>query len=150
VLKSLKAIFKADEQETPSNEHELKLAAATLMFELVRSDGQVDQVELAQMRKILREEFVLDETELDELFDQAETTALEAISLHSFTREICDNWGNEKRLKLLEYLWILAFADEKIDAHERHLVRKVAGLLYLNEGEIRLSREAAKKHLGLI
>ena len=52
-------------------------------------------------------------------------------------------------MKLLEYLWVLALADERIDPHERHLVRKVAGLLYLNEKQIMQSRENAKRQLGI-
>ncbi|NND00635.1 MAG: TerB family tellurite resistance protein, partial [Gammaproteobacteria bacterium] len=54
-----------------------------------------------------------------------------------------------KRQKLLEYLWIIALADREIDRHERHLVRKIASLLYLNESEIVQSRELARAQLHL-
>ena len=149
MLKSFKTLFKVDQVPRQPTEQELKLASATLMYEVIRSDGQVDQVELEHMNQILRQEFKLNDEELDKLFTQAEETAHEAISLQGFTREICDNWGNEKRVKLLEYLWILALADEHIDPHERHLVRKISGLLYLNEAEVRNAREAAKKHFEM-
>lgn len=149
MLKSFKTLFKADKEKREPSDQELKLAAATLMFEVIRSDGRIDQVELIYMSDILRQEFKLNDDELDELFKQAKETAHEATSLQGFTREICDSWGNAKRAKLLEYLWMLALADDQIDPHERHLVRKVAGLLYLNEAEVRSSREAAKKQLGI-
>lgn len=149
MLKSLKKLVNiSNEQEKKSTDLELKLAAATLMYEVIRADGQVDEVELASMRDILRAEFKLDVAEYDELFKQAQQTAQDAISLHSFTREICESWGNAKRAELLEYLWMLALADERIDPHERHLVRKVASLLYLNESELMQSRERAKQRLG--
>ena len=149
MFKSLKELFKSDKQKKQPSDHDLRLAAATLMFELIRSDGRVDRVELVYMGEILRREFKLNQEELDELFKMAKESAHEATSLQGFTREICDNWGNAKRLKLLEYLWMLALSDETIDPHERHLVRKVAGLLYLNETEIVLAREQAKAQLGL-
>ena len=149
MFKSIKELFQRDSISKEPNDGQLKLAAATLMFELIRSDGQIDSAELASMRDILKREFELDEEGVETLFKQAEESAYEAISLQGFTREICDNWGNEKRLKLLEYLWILAMADNVIDRHERHLVRKVAGLLYLNDNEIIIARENAKKQLGL-
>jgi len=79
----------------------------------------------------------------------ARKSAHEATSLQGFTREICDNWGNAKRVRLLEHLWIIALADKTIDANERHLVRKVAGLLYLNEMQIVQARENAKQKLGI-
>lgn len=101
------------------------------------------------MSGILQREFSLAEDELAALSDLAKTTAQEAISLQGFTREICEHWDNPKRLKLLEYLWLLALADEKIDPHERHLVRKVAGLLYLTDTEIIVARENAKQQLGI-
>jgi len=149
VLKSLRKLVKTPVKSEANDDQELKLAAATLMFEMIRSDGQVDRVELDQMGALLQREFKLGEEELAQLFKQAEDTAQNAISLQGFTREICDNWGNEKRLKLLEYLWMLALADERVDPHERHLVRKVAGLLYLNDAEINQSRERAKQQLSV-
>jgi len=122
------------------------LAAATLMCELIRSDGQIDDIEMHNMKRILKTQFALSNEDVDALIEHAQTSANEAISLQGFTREICNNWGNEQRLKLLEYLWILAMSDDVIDRHERHLVRKLAGLLYLNEHEISVARERAKQH----
>lgn len=149
MLKSLRKLVKAPAKPKDKDELELKLAAATLMFEVIRSDGRVDKVELIYMGELLQREFKLSEDELAELFKQAKDTAHQATSLQGFTREICENWGNSKRAKLLEYLWILALSDDRIDPHERHLVRKVAGLLYLNEAQIVQSREMAKRQLGV-
>lgn len=149
MLNKLKTLFKKAKVDQQPSDQDLKLAAATLMFEVVRSDGVIDQVELEQMGEILQREFKLNQDEVDELFELAKDTADQAISLQGFTRDICDNWGNAKRMKLLEYLWMLALADETIDPHERHLVRKVGGLLYLNDAEVAQSREQAKRQLGL-
>jgi uncharacterized tellurite resistance protein B-like protein len=149
VFKSLKELFKSDVSKKQPSDHDLKLAAATLMFELIRADGRIDRVELVYMGDILRREFELNQEQLDELFEMAKESAHEATSLQGFTREICDNWGNPKRIKLLEYLWILALSDETVDPHERHLVRKVAGLLYLTDKETAIARENAKSQLGL-
>lgn len=149
MFKSFKELFKSENNKKEPSDHDLRLAAATLMFELIRSDGRVDRVELVYMSDILRREFKLNQQELDELFALAKDSAHEATSLQGFTREICENWGNAKRLKLLEYLWVLALSDETVDPHERHLVRKVAGLLYLNDAEIVVAQENAKAQLGL-
>lgn len=149
MLKSLKDIFKSGGQSKEPSEHQLKLAAATLMFEVIRSDGRIDKVELIYMSEILRREFKLADQEIDELCALAKESAYEATSLQGFTRQICDNWGSAKRMKMIEYLWMLAFADDKIDPHERHFVRKVAGLLYLSETQIQQSRVLAKRELGI-
>lgn len=149
MLKSLQELFnRSVEDQNKDQKLDVKLAAATLMFELVRSDGRIDELEMSNMREILTRQFELTESDFKALFTLAEKNANEAISLYEFTREICDNWDNQKRVQLLENLWLLALSDNVIDPHERHLVRKVAGLLYINEAQIIQSRESAKQILG--
>ena len=134
--------------ENHASDTDLKLAAATLMLEVVRADGEVQDTEIATMRKLLRQQFSLDEADIDNMLELAHASSDDAISLQGFTREICNNWGNAKRLRLLEHLWQIALADETIDAHERHLIRKLAGLLYLNDSEVARAKAAARINLG--
>jgi len=147
VFKSIKELFSNSALNEPDDK-QIQLAAATLMFELIRSDGNIDDAELSSLNNILISEFELSDEECQILTEQARQSAEDAISLQGFTRQICDHWGNEKRLQLLEYLWMLSLADKHIDRHERHLVRKVAGLLYLNDSEIVLAQEKAKLRLS--
>ena len=153
MFKSLQDFFTKTTNEAQVSEkeaeHQLQLAAAALMFELVRSDGDIDKVELVYMAEILRKQFGLTNEELDTLFNLSKKKADDATDLHSFTRQICDKWGNAKRMKLIENLWLIALADKTIDAGERHLVRKVAGLLYMTEMQIVQSRENAKRQLNI-
>jgi len=92
----------------------------------------------------LGQQFELSTEQIEALYEDAQQSAKDATDLHSFTRTICDNWDNEQRLKLLENMWQLSLADNNIDTHERHLVRKVAGLLHLTEAQIIRSRESAR------
>ena len=148
MFKTIKDLFSANVVSGQPDKHQLEIAAATLMFELIRSDGDIASSELLSLEKILENEFSLNENERALLTEQAKQSAEQAISLHSFTREICNQWNNEQRIQLLEYLWILALADNHIDAHERHLIRKIAGLLYLNDKEIIIAKENAKNKIN--
>jgi len=147
VFKTIKDLFSANVVNDQPDKHQLQVAAATLMFELIRSDGDIDSSELSSLEKILKDEFSLNENERALLTEKAQQSAEQAISLQSFTREICNQWNNEQRIRLLEHLWILALADNHIDAHERHLIRKIAGLLYLNDKEIIIAKENAKNKI---
>lgn len=148
MLSALQELFNfTPDKEGANNQLDIKLAAATLMFELIRADGDVDPNEVAHMREILVSQFALDNNAVDRLCQLAEESAIEAISLHAFTREICEQWDNSKRVELLENLWFLALSDVVIDSHERHLVRKIANLLYLNETEIIQTRERARQRV---
>ena len=153
MFKSLQDFFSnsnsSQDVNNDSSDADLKLAAATLMLEVVRADGQVDDTEIMTMRKLLDQQFQLDDTAIDNMLELAHETSEDAICLQRFTREICNNWGHAKRLRLLEHLWQIALADEIIDAHERHLIRKLAGLLYLNDSEVARAKAAARISLGL-
>jgi len=132
----------------PSDE-ELKLAAATLMFEVVRSDGKIERVELLAMGEILRHKFELSDEDIAIMMELARRSSDDATSLQGFTRDICERWGNAKRVKLLEHLWVISLADKTIDSHERHTVRKIASLLYLTEMQIVQAKENAKAKMGI-
>ena len=126
------------------NSHDIALAAATLMFEVVKSDSDIDLFENQQMAEQLRKQFDLTHEEIAELIALAEDVSDKSISLQGFTRQLCDNWNNSQRCELIKDLWIIALADGKIDAHERHVIRKIAALLYVTDRQIIVAKEAAK------
>ena len=129
---------------TKPNSHDIALAAATLMFEVVKSDSDIHLFENQQMAEQLRKQFDLSQEEIAELVALAEDTSGKSVSLQNFTRQLCDSWNNLQRCELVEDLWVIALADGKIDAHERHVIRKIAALLYLTDKQIILAKEAAK------
>ena len=98
------------------------------------------------MAEQLRKQFDLSCEEIAELVALAEDTSDKSVSLHSFTRQLCDSWNNSQRCELIKDLWLIALADGKIDAHERHVIRKIAALLYLTDKQIALAKIAAKSH----
>lgn len=124
--------------------HDIAIAAATLMFEVVKSDSDIHLFEHQQMAEQLRKQFSLSSDEITELITLAEDTSDKSTSLHGFTRQLCDAWNNSQRCELVEDLWLIALADGKIDAHERHIIRKIAALLYLTDKQIAHAKEAAK------
>ena len=149
MLKSLQDFIRKRSNTEPEldDTQQLQLAAAALMFEVIASDGTIETAELDALRLILRQQFKLSADQIEALYEDAKKSAHDATDLHRFTRTICDHWGNEQRVKLLENMWCLSLADNSIDTHERHLVRKVAGLLHLTEPQIIRSRENARQLL---
>tara|TARA_R110002073_G_scaffold213509_8_gene373886 strand:+ start:1510 stop:1965 length:456 start_codon:yes stop_codon:yes gene_type:complete len=129
---------------TKPNSHDIALAAATLMFEVVKSDSDIHLFENQQMAVQLQRQFGLSREEIADLVALAENVSDKTISLQGFTRQLCDAWNNSQRCELIEDLWFIALADGKIDAHERHVIRKIAALLYLTDRQIILAKEAAK------
>ena len=114
------------------------------MVEVSKSDDTIDQIELKQIKQILAEKFSLKQEAIELVLEQAKQESEHAISLYEFTREICDRYDRPDRITILKSLWQVAFADGRIDKHERHFIRKIAGLLYLTDQDITLARSQAQ------
>jgi uncharacterized tellurite resistance protein B-like protein len=136
MLETLREFFQRhiagdSEGEEQSGEHALRLATAALLFEIVRADGDVKPEEMTVARAAVQSTFGLTATETGELLSLAEDTSREATSLYEFTHVLDSSFSPEQKKRIVELLWLVAFADTVKDAHEEHLVRKIAGLLHV-------------------
>jgi uncharacterized tellurite resistance protein B-like protein len=114
-----------------AREQALRLAAAALLFEIVRADASVTHEELTVMRAALQSTFELSPGETDELVRLAEAQSKSASSLYEFTSLVDAGLDAAQKKRIVELLWLVAFADGRKDAQEEHLVRRIAGLLHV-------------------
>lgn len=126
----------ADATVEDSREHGLQLATALLLIEVARADYSEDLIESEAVGALLREYFDLTEDEVGLLVDEAKAQADHSASLQSFTRRLHEELEVEEKHRIVEMLWRVALADEHLDKHEDHLVRKVAGLLYISHSDL--------------
>jgi uncharacterized tellurite resistance protein B-like protein len=113
-------------------EHDIRLATAALLFEVVRADGRIEDAERSVMRAAIQSTFDLPSSEIDELMRLAETASHQAASLYEFTHRVDTAFSAEQKKRIVELLWLVTFADAQKDALEEHLVRKIAGLLHVS------------------
>ena len=130
-----------------TSEEELKLAAAGLMFSMILADGKIRTEELVALGDILRQQFDLDDEDIKATTKMARISSQKSGEIRKFARCIRDNWGNAKRVKLLEYLWIIAISDNRLLNVEEEHVREIAGMLYLTEIQVQTAGDAAKSLL---
>lgn len=136
MLNKLKILLNLDESNNQNQtDSDLNLITAALMIEVAKADDSIDQIELDTLKQFLKKDG-LSSAQIDELIEQASVESEDATSLQGFTRTLCENWNNEQRFSLLVRLWGIAIADGNIDTYERHIIRKIAALLYLNEKQI--------------
>jgi uncharacterized tellurite resistance protein B-like protein len=112
-------------------EHALQLATAALLIEISRADLDVKEEERRTIIGSIRSNFSLTEDETRELISLAEDESQNASSYHEFTSLINEAFSLEKKIKIVGHLWEVAFADSELEKHEEHLIRKIAGLLYV-------------------
>ena len=112
-------------------EKALRLAAGVLLFEIVRADHRIEDSERTVMRTSLQSTFDLAADETEEVMRLAEEQSRSAGSLYEFTSQVDAAFDADQKKRVVEMLWLVAFADGKKDAHEEHMVRKIAGLLHV-------------------
>ena len=111
--------------------HTLQLATTALLFEMMRMDDELHAQEQRVIKKSIQEKFELSASETENLLELAQAEAEEATDYHQFTRLINNGFSMEQKVKVIEYLWLIAYADGELDKYEEHLVRKIAELLYV-------------------
>lgn len=112
-------------------EHQLQLACAALMIEVLYADHSVTQGELDTLRSILQDEFDLNDAEANKLIQLAEEERAEATDYYQFTSLINEFYTQAQKRELITRLWQMAYADQKVHKLEEHLVRRLADLLHV-------------------
>jgi uncharacterized tellurite resistance protein B-like protein len=124
----------AAEQDAPPDEHRLQLATAALLAEVMRLDGQAESERLAVL-KAMQHRFGLSADEAHSLVELAEAEAREAVDYYQFTSLINREFSAAQKVHIVELLWQVAYADAALSAHEHHVMRKIADLLYVSHGD---------------
>jgi uncharacterized tellurite resistance protein B-like protein len=126
----------ADTSAPADREHALRFATAVLLVEVARADFTEAVAEEATIRALLEKSFALSSNETAVLLAEAKTEADHAASLQAFTRRLHESLTLEEKHRVVEMLWRVAHADQHLDKHEDHLVRKIAGLLYVSHADL--------------
>lgn len=129
-------------------EHTLQLATAVLLVEVMRAEPSLQDSERDAVLTALRRKFTLRDDELQRLLELAHETARTAYDYQRFTALMNERFTQEQKIRVVEAMWEVAFADHHLDAHEHHVISKVAGLLHVTHGEYiaaKLHAQAAMK-----
>jgi len=153
-MKTLKDLFDSllppTSGSTPAaEEHALQLATAVMLVEVMRADITFHVGERAAVLAALREKFALDEDEATRLTELAEATAQQATDLFAFTSRINEHFDMARKLRMVELMWGVAYADGKLTEHERHVLWRIADLLHVPQGAYVNARLRAQAEAGL-
>jgi uncharacterized tellurite resistance protein B-like protein len=125
-------------------EHALRVATAVLLVEVTRADFSVEQSERQRLRQLLEQQFELSVEELDALLEQAEADADRLVSIQHITRLINQHYDHAMKLRVIQMMWHMVYADGEKDHYEEHLIRQVADLLYISHSEFMQARHRAE------
>ena len=136
-------------QPAAADEQALQIATAALLLEMMRMDDHIADEERVAIAAALRQQFGLDAAQLDALIALAEQEASQATGYYQFTALINKTCDATQKVRIVENLWRVAFADGHLDAHELHLMRKLADLLHVGNADYLAAKQRAREAAGV-
>lgn len=139
MLKTLKDLFESlvpapAEAHPREAMHALRLSTAVMLVEVMRADATFHEGEREAVLAALRDQFELTADEAQRLAELGEATASGATDLFEFTTRINDRFQMPEKLRMIEQMWRVAYADGRLTEHERHVLWRIADLLHVPQG----------------
>ena len=83
--------------------------------------------------------------EIDEIIEESEIKERDSNQILDFTREI-KSINEDKKKLIIEALWNIIYSDQNVDMYESNLMRRLSGLLYLDNKIVGDIKEKIKKN----
>ena len=144
---SFKNIFKNTDVDSKDSNDDYKIACVAILCEAAAMDGVFDEKEKSLILVLIQKQFNLDVEQANKVFSEGQQLAENATQLYGFTRVIKESWGLEKRIRLLEMLWELAYVDGELNAAEDMLIRRIAGLIHVEDRERMEAKQKVLKNI---
>lgn len=143
------SFFKKKKKKDLNNklpDFEIELTAAVLAYEIARSDGDISDDELSVLMEEIEKIAVKVKKDKSEILKIVEIYSKDSVSLHEFIEDINKYYLKDQKLKLLKFMWKIAYADGKLDVDEERIVRRVADLIKIKDVEVLRLKDLSKKN----
>ena len=67
--------------------------------------------------------------------------AEDSSELYGFTKVLKNSWNLDKKIRMLEMLWEVAYVDGELDPAEDMLIRRIAGLIHVEDRDRILAKQ---------
>ena len=129
--------------EKQSNSQLIKIAA--LMIHAGKIDENFSQQEEMIIKKALLKMGANTEN-IQEIIEQSKLIEENANQILDFTKEV-KVMDEEKKVEIIETLWRIIYSNKDADIYETNLMRRLAGLMYIDNKIMGSIREKIKKEI---
>tara|TARA_Y100000590_G_scaffold418817_1_gene519985 strand:+ start:100 stop:522 length:423 start_codon:yes stop_codon:yes gene_type:complete len=133
-------------KEKELNNVDIISKTASLLIHAAKIDENYSEKEKLIIEKTLIE-LGADVKKLPQTMINAEKNEKNSNQILDFTKDI-KNTNQEFKNKIIESLWKIIYSDKTSDMYESNLMRRLAGLLYLNNKTVGDIKEKVKKSLN--
>ena len=124
-----------------SSDDLIKITA--LLIHAARIDENYSSEEREIIKKTLKEIGVQKEN-LENIVKKAENIESNSVQILDYTKEV-KNMNDDKKIKIVETLWRIIFSNNKADIYETNLMRRLEGLLYIDNNIMGNIKDKIKK-----
>ena len=136
---------KEKERDTVNNDKSYSNIAA-LLIHVAKIDENYEDKEKEIIRKTLIE-LGATISNIDKLIADASVIEENSNQILNFTREV-KNAAESDKIRIIESLWKIIYSDDNADMYETNLMRRLAGLLYIDAKTMGDLKEKVKKELS--
>ena len=126
----------SNEENQKDETFELELTAAVLAYEIARIDGIVSDEELEVLIEEIKKISNKVNKQESEIIKIIEIYSNDSVSFFEFVEDINKNYSKEEKLRLLGFMWKIAYADGKLEVDEERLIRRLADLIKIKDLDV--------------
>ncbi len=121
-------MFFKNNLEENQNENFIKISA------LLIHAAKIDQEYSAKEEEIIKETLLkigAEKNDLEKIISEAKKIEENSNQILNFTKEV-KGMAEENKIKIIEALWQIIYSNDEADIYETSLMRRLAGLLYID------------------
>ncbi|MFL2894266.1 MAG: TerB family tellurite resistance protein [Candidatus Pelagibacter sp.] len=135
--------FFSKNKNNESDKSSLHIKTAALLIHTAKIDENYSDKE----KKIIKTALInlgVNEENFENIFKKAEDIEANSNQILEFTKEI-KNSDESFKIKIIETLWSIIYSDNNLDMYESNFMRRLTGLLYLDNKIVGNIKEKIKK-----
>ena len=137
--------FFKNKEKIISKDNESFCKIAALLIHAAKIDENYEETEKVIIKKTLIK-LGAEKSYIDDIISKATTIEENSNQILDFTREIKNSPESDK-IKIIESLWKIIYSNNNADMYETNLMRRLAGLLYINPKMMGDLKEKIKQEL---
>ena len=127
------------------NEHENLKKIAALLIHAAKIDENYSEIEKKIIKTTLMEIGANDEN-IEKILEEGKKIEADSNQILEFTKEV-KNMSESNKIKIIETLWKIIYSNNEADIYEANLMRRLTGLLYIDNKVMGDIKEKVKKEI---
>ena len=130
-------------KDLPNTEINFLVKACSLLIHAAKIDENYTESEEEIIKKTLLE-LGADKNDISKIIQEAKTIEENSNQILDFTKEV-KNLPEADKIKIIEALWSIIYSNNDADIYETNLMRRLAGLLYIDSSTMGDIKDRIKK-----